>query len=281
MKTLIIGAGGQLGSALCEAFSDTDVIRAEIDEGDVRIDVADADELHETVCKRIRPDAIVNTAAAHDVARCEKEPAWAFAVNAVGAFNVARASNQCGARLIHISTDYVFGDGIEGRPFVESDLPEPLSVYGASKLAGEHLVAAQCRNHCIVRTAGLYGLAPCKGKAGENFVLRMLRGARAELRVVDDEFTTPTYTTCLSRQIRVLAEEGAPGLYHVTCQGGCSWHEFAKAIFEEAGKEAALRAVSRSEFPSLVRRPRFSVLDNRRLREQGLDVMPHWRVALS
>ncbi len=280
MRVLIIGAEGQLGTALCAAFADTDLVRAELDGGDVRIDVTDEDRLRDVVGRDVRPGLVINTAAAHDVARCEREPDWAFAINATGARNVAVACRACGARLVHISTDYVFADSPESRPLVESDLPAPLNVYGVSKLAGEHLIAATLADHCIVRTAGLYGLAPCRGKAGDNFVLRMLHSAETELRVVDDEFTTPTYASSLARQIRLLAEKGEPGVYHATCQGGCSWYEFAKAIFEETGKQPTLKAVKRDCLQSPVKRPRFSVLENRRLQAQGLDIMPTWRDAL-
>jgi dTDP-4-dehydrorhamnose reductase len=280
MKVLVIGAGGQLGSSICEVFADARVFRAEPDSEEILIDVTDAEGMREAIVERVRPDVVVNTAAAHDVVRCENNPAWAFAVNASGAMNVAKACAQIEARLLHVSTDYVFGDGVAGRPFTESDSPIPLSVYGASKFAGECLIAAYCPNYCVVRTAGLYGLAPCKGKSGENFVRKMLAGADKELRVVDDEFTTPTYTLALARQMRVLAEKGAPGVYHATCQGECSWFEFAETIFLESGVSAHVTPVARDCFPSAVKRPRRSVLDNRRLREQGLDIMPHWRDAL-
>jgi len=279
MKVLVIGSEGQLGTALCEAFADTDVIRADIFGADIQLDVSDRDSLHEAVCG-LSPNLVINTAAAHDVSRCENDPAWAFAINATGASNVAVACTACGARLIHISTDYVFGETQEGVPLVESDTPVPLNVYGASKLAGEHLVAADCANHCIVRTAGLYGLAPCRGKSGENFVVRMLHQAGQELRVVNDEFTTPTYTASLARQIRLLAERGEPGIYHATCQGACSWFEFAQAIFEESGQTPVLSPVTRDAFPSPVSRPSYSVLENRYLQSQGLDIMPAWRDAL-
>jgi dTDP-4-dehydrorhamnose reductase len=224
MKVLIIGAGGQLGTALCGAFDDTDLVRADLHDGDVLLDVTDERGVQGAILQDLKPNVVINTAAAHDVPRCEEDPEWAFAVNAIGARNLALACRSCSARLVHISTDYVFGDSPLSRPLVESDLPAPLNVYGASKLAGEHLIAAYSKDYCIVRTAGLYGLAPCRGKPGDNFVRSMLRRARAgeELRVVDDEFTTPTYTEPLARQIRLIADRCEPGIYQLArvCGGG-------------------------------------------------------------
>lgn len=279
MRVIVIGSQGQLGTALCEVFADTDLVRADILGADVELDVSSRDSLCEIICG-LHPDLVINTAAAHDVNRCEDDPAWAFAINATGASNAALACTACGARLIHISTDYVFGETREGVPLLETDMPTPLNVYGASKLAGEYLVAADCDNHCTVRTAGLYGLAPCLGKSGVNFVIRMLQQAEQELRVVNDEFTTPTCTAPLAQQIRLIAERGEPGLYHATCQGGCSWFEFAQAIFEESGQAATLSPVTRDAFPSPVKRPSYSVLENGHLQAQGLDIMPPWRDAL-
>jgi dTDP-4-dehydrorhamnose reductase len=282
MKVLIIGAGGQLGTALCGAFGDTDLVRADLHDGDVLLDVTDGSRVRDVILHDLKPNVVINTAAAHDVPRCEEDPEWAFAVNAIGARDLALACQSRGARLVHISTDYVFGDSPLSRPLVESDLPAPLNVYGASKLAGEHLIAAYSENYCIVRTAGLYGLAPCRGKPGDNFVRSMLRRARAgeELRIVDDEFSTPTYAEPLARQIRLIAEKCEPGVYHATCQGSCSWHEFAAAILEEAGLEAKLTPIARDSLSSPVKRPRYSVLDNVHLKDQGLDIMPPWREAL-
>jgi dTDP-4-dehydrorhamnose reductase len=182
---------------------------------------------------------------------------------------------------VHVSTDYVFGEG-GTRPYVETDLPAPLNVYGASKLAGEHLLAAECEDYIIARTSAIYGVAPCRGKGGRNFVDLMLHLAstRPEVKVVTDEIISPTYTYALAKQLRLVAELGEPGLYHVTCNGECSWHEFAKAIFEETGVAVKLLETTSEDFPSPVRRPRYSVLQNKHLQDQGLDIMPKWRDGL-
>lgn len=281
MRVLVIGAEGQLGIALCAAHADATVVRADLDGDGHLVDLVD-DAAVRRLLEDTRPDVVYNAAAAHNVPRCEAHPDEAFAVNASGVAHLARACHAAGARLVHVSTDYVFG-GARATPYVESDSPMPLSVYGASKLAGEHLAAAYCPDHVICRTAALYGPAACRAKeGGRNFVDLMLHLAqtRPEVRVVCDEFTTPTPTGPLARQMRLLAERGAPGLYHTTCQGACSWHAFAQAIFEEAGVDTPLVAVPASEFPSPVRRPAYSVLENAHAQTQGLDVMPAWRAAL-
>jgi len=281
MKTLVIGAEGQLGTDVCAAFADGEVLRAGLSCGELRIDIADAAAVSRLIANDLRPDVVVNTAAFHNVPLCEQDPASAWAVNASGAKYLAAACHEAGARLIHIGTDYVFGNGGK-QPYTESDREAPLSTYGASKLAGEHLIAAECANHCIVRSSGLYGAAPCKAKGGRNFVQLMLHLAaeRGEVKVVSDERVSPTYTVALAKQIRVIAEKAEPGLYHATCGGECSWHEFARAIFDEAGVEVNLLEATQADFPSPVKRPDYSILENARLQAQSLDVMPHWRDAL-
>jgi dTDP-4-dehydrorhamnose reductase len=281
MKTLVIGADGQLGTDVCKAFEDTELCRAGISGGDVELDITMQGDVQSLIAKDLRPDVVVNTAAFHNVPQCEEEPENAYAVNATGARYLAIACHAAGARLIHLSTDYVFGNG-GTRPYTESDREAPLSTYGASKLAGEHLVAAECEDHCIVRGSGLYGAAPCKAKGGMNFVQLMLHlgSERDEVKVVTDERVSPTYTVALAKQIRVIAETAEPGLYHATCNGECSWNEFAAAIFEASGTDVKLLDATQADFPSPVKRPDFSILENAHLQAQGLDVMPHWRDAL-
>lgn len=281
MRTLVIGSEGQLGTDVCAAFGDVDLCRADVEGGDVTLDITDERAVRTVVVDDFRPDVIVNTAAFHNVPLCEEEPAKAYAVNAIAARHVAIAAHAVGARLIHVSTDYVFGNG-GTLPYVETDREAPLSTYGASKLAGEHLIAAECPDHVIVRGSGLYGAAPCRAKGGRNFVQLMLHLAaeRGEVRVVTDEHVSPTYTVPLAAQIRVLAERGEPGVYHATCDGECSWYEFAQAIFEETATEVKLLGATQEDFPSPVKRPDYSILANAHLRAQQLDQMPHWRDAL-
>lgn len=281
MKILVIGAEGQLGRDIVRVLSAYEVVQADLEGAPVTLDIRDASAVQTQIVHAIKPNLVVNLAAAHNVPQCEADPALAFQVNALGAGNLARACQNAGARLIHISTDYVFGKGFQN-PIPEDALPRPLSAYGASKLAGEHLIAAWHDDYIIVRAAALYGAAPCRAKHGQNFVKLMLDLAesKGEVRVVTDEITTPTSTAALARQVLVLVERGATGLYHATCQGECSWHAFARAILDLSGSNAKLVEATSSDFPSGASRPAYSVLDNRRLREQGLDRMPHWRDAL-
>jgi len=281
MKVLVIGSDGQLGTDVCLTFRDAELFCAGLTGGDVRLDIANEADVR-ALLDRVRPEIVVNTAAFHNVPKCEEEPEAAYAANAIGARNLAVACQQTDSRLIHVSTDYVFGNG-GARPYVETDREAPLSTYGASKLAGEHLIAAECQNHCIVRSSGLYGAAPCKAKGGRNFVQLMLflAAERGEVKVVTDEIVSPTYTVDLAKQIRVIAEQAEPGLYHATSQGQCSWFEFASSIFEQTGTEVNLLPATSADFPSPVKRPDFSILQNKHLQDQGLDVMPHWRDALS
>ncbi len=281
MKILIIGAEGQLGTELCGEFAGDDLARADLDGAGHHVDVRDCAAVRGLV-EKLHPDVVINTAAAHNVAQCEADPALAFNVNALGVWNLAEACRTCRARLVHISTDYVFGRDEQRRPYVETDLPGPVNVYGASKLAGEYLITASGVERIIVRSAALYGTAPCRAKGGRNFVTTMLELAQTkpEVRVVTDEVTTPTFAADLARQIRVLAVKGEPGLYHATCQGACSWYEFAQAIFEERGIKTPLIPAHAEDFPSPVRRPAYSVLENRHAQQQGLDIMPPWREAL-
>lgn len=281
MKVLIIGAMGQLGSDLCAVYADSELCKADLDGDGYRLDICHAGKVRELITETVKPNLVINCAAAHNVPQCEKTPELAYAVNATGARNVAAACHEAGARMMHVSTDYVFGYGAT-RPYVETDLPQPLSAYGASKLAGEHLIAAECPNHIIVRTAAIYGEAECRAKGGDNFVRLMLRLAatKPEVKVVTDEFTTPTYTLALAGQMRVLATKGEQGLYHATCQGACSWYEFAEAIFEETNTGVKMVKATSADFQSEVKRPSYSVLENKRAEAQGLSIMPHWRDAL-
>jgi dTDP-4-dehydrorhamnose reductase len=243
------------------------------------LDIADADAVGATL-RRLEPKVVVNTAAFHNVPRCEEQPDLAFAVNATAPLNLARTCTAIGARLVHVSTDYVF-DGAKRAPYVEADRPSPLNVYGISKVAGEQAVLAY-GDHQVVRSSGLYGLRPCRAKGG-NFIDTMYRVAaeKPEVRVVDDEILTPTFTGDLAAQIRVLALEGSPGLYHVTAGGSCSWYEFARAIFELGAFTTPLHPSSGNGAPGPVRRPSYSVLENAALARLGIDRMRPWRDALA
>ncbi|HOD50981.1 MAG TPA: dTDP-4-dehydrorhamnose reductase [Candidatus Hydrogenedentes bacterium] len=281
MKVLVIGAAGQLGRDVSRVFQDATLIEADLSGAKVPLDLCDPERVRALIADELRPDIVINTAAAHNVPECEKDPAQAFAVNASGVRDLARICHHARARLVHISTDYVFGNGAR-RPYVETDAPAPLNVYGASKVAGEYLAAAECRDLLIVRTSAIYGHAPCRAKGGKNFVELMLHLAatKGAVKVVTDEVVSPTFTLALARQIRLAVEKAEPGVYHATSQGECSWFDFARAIFEETNTRVRLDKATSADFPSPVRRPDYSVLDNKHLREQGLDIMPGWRESL-
>ncbi len=275
---MLIGARGQLGRDLeAAAQADGHVV---VPRTHAELDVRDAAAVEAQVAAE-RPEAVISTAAFHHVETCERQPEEAFATNALGALNLARACQRHGAMLMHFSTDYVF-DGEQRTPYLESDRPRPLNAYGMSKLAGEYLLAANCQRYFIVRTTGLYGVAGSAGKGG-NFVETMLKKAAAgeRIRVVHDQVLTPTYTVDLAaRVIELLATERF-GIYHATNEGQCSWFEFAAKIFALAGLHPDLTPVDSAAFASSVRRPHYSVLAKEQLRAAGLAPMPQWEDTLA
>jgi dTDP-4-dehydrorhamnose reductase len=278
MKVAVIGANGQLGMDVSEGFvRNGDDVRPLTH---AEVDIASADSVCRTMAE-INPEVIVNTAAMHNVESCEQEPLKAYAVNALGARNLARTARELGAVLIHVSTDYVF-DGAKKEPYLEDDAAAPLNVYGNSKLAGEAFIRAETDKHFILRTSALYGSSPCRAKGGRNFVELMLKLAkeRDELRVVDDEVVSPTSTVELSRQIVLLSRTDKFGLYHATSEGSCTWYGFARKIFEIANTKVNLVIARPNEFPSKVRRPKYSVLENHGLTAMGINSFRSWEQGL-
>ncbi|MCL0074340.1 dTDP-4-dehydrorhamnose reductase [Dehalococcoidia bacterium] len=232
---------------------------------------------------RHRPHVVINTAAYVRVDDCETEQDRAFSVNALGARNVAVVTQEIGAKLVHISTDYVFGGESKPRttPYTEFDTPTPPNLYGKSKLAGEDLVQHLCARHFIIRSSGLFGVAGASGKGG-NFVETMLRLAkeRDELRVVNDQIFSPTYTKDLARKIAQLIDTEYYGIFHISNKGSCSWDEFAKEILRLAGLKTPIIPITSDQYPQKAERPCFSVLDNCHLRLLGMDDMKPWQEAL-
>lgn len=279
MTVAVIGANGQLGS---------DVVTAFIGNGDRVVALTHADiELSDYESIRAclassQAEFVVNTAAMHDVEQCERDPEKAFAVNAIGVRNLALATKESGAVLVHFSTDYVF-DGKKSAPYVEEDAPVPLNVYGNSKLAGECFVRTLNPRHFVLRTSAIYGKQPCRAKGGLNFVELMLKlgRERGRVRVVNNEFVSPTPTADLARQVVALRNSSAYGLYHATAEGSCSWHEFAKHIFETANLPVQVDVAAPSEFPAKVPRPLYSVLENRQLKSEGLSKFQSWEAGLA
>jgi dTDP-4-dehydrorhamnose reductase len=277
-RILLIGAGGQLGSDLRHALpADALVPLTRAD-----LDITDRDAVAATLADT-RPAWVINTAAFHRVDDIEtKDGARAFAVNEVAVGQLADACSRVGARLLHLSTDYVFGGGPPG-PYAEDAPPAPLSVYGASKLAGEVLVRRVSPRHVIVRSSGLYGVAGSAGKGG-NFVETMLRLASEgrTIRVVDDQVSAPTYTADLARAIAGLVAVDPPGgIYHLTSSGACSWFEFASHTFKLLRLAPDLRPTTSREFGAPARRPPNSVLRNARAGALGLLPLRPWPDALA
>ncbi len=275
MVVVIVGATGQLGRELVKVFAAE--ATAALTHTD--LDITDADATRERIVS-LRPDVVINAAAYNAVDKAESEMAQAFAVNAFGTRNLALACRECGAALVHVSTNYIF-DGQKNEPYEVDDLPAPLSVYGASKLAGEHLIRATWERNYIVRTSAVFGLAGMQRATG-NFVESMLRRAQQmpELRVVNDQTMSPTYAVDLAAAIKAIVETGAYGTYHVTNSGACTWYEFARAIFDLADVATPLYPISTEEFPVPARRPRYSVLSHASLHAIGVSSPRHWRAAL-
>ena len=277
--TLVLG-GGQLAFDLQRAWKRHHPEDALVALGHADVDVADLASVRAALGAQ-EPGLVVNTAAYNRVDEAEGALDRALAVNATGAGNVAVACREVDAVLVHVSTDYVFSGRVR-RPHVEGDPVDPVNVYGASKAAGEMLVRCLLPRHFIVRSSGLYGVAGSSGKGG-NFVETMLGLARSgrDIRVVDDQVLTPTPTAALAEQIALLTTTDAYDTYHATCQGECSWYDFAAEIFRRAGLHPPLQRQSSAQLGAKARRPAYSVLENAALRRLGLDVLPDWRDGLA
>jgi dTDP-4-dehydrorhamnose reductase len=314
MKVLVTGANGQLGTDLIKTLKDQEVIP--LTHADV--DITDYKAIKE-VCTAKKPDVIINTAAYVRVDDCETNQDLAYRVNALGARNMAVVAEGIGAKLVHISTDYVFGGenesnpsmsplgkgrgtnpsesplekgrGNEGnssvdnyserKPYTEFDKPVPLNVYGKSKLAGEELVRDFCRKYFIVRSSGLFGVAGSSGKGG-NFIETILRLAkeRDKLTVVDDQIFSPTYTPDLAAKIVELINTELYGIYHITNSGSCSWYEFAKEALRLVGSKTPIVPITSDQYPQKAKRPSYSVLGNYQLKLTGMGDLPTWQEGL-
>jgi len=272
-RILITGAKGLLGRTLVRQWSDKYTLIA-TDRDD--LDITDANACTSRIAHE-RPDMVVHCAAYTAVDRCESEREDAFRLNAIGSANVAVASHRVGARMIAISTDYIFS-GEASRPYNEWDEPEPRTVYGASKLAGESAVRAHCPDHVIARIAWLYGAG------GPSFVHTMLRLGEQTgdpLRVVADQIGNPTSTDAVAVGLTHLIEHDIAGTVHLTCAGETSWHGFTEEILRLRGLHRSLQPCTTAEFPRPAPRPANSRLDKMALRLHGLPPMPSWQDALA
>jgi len=277
MKVAIIGSNGQLGSDLLETFTRHRHKVAGLTHAEIDVDQIVSVR---TVLGEIRPEVVLNTAAFHNVPKCEEDPARAFSVNSIGALNVAQVCDELRSANVYFSTDYVF-DGKKKSPYKESDLPNPLNIYAGTKLLGEYNTLNYCSRGYVIRISGIYGRVPCRAKGG-NFITTMLRLAREkpEVKVVTDEILTPTPTSEIASKSLQIFNSGAYGLYHLTCEGGCSWYEFARVIFDTLSLETPLLPATVADFPSSVKRPFYSILENDQYKKLDLPSMPHWKDAL-
>ena len=275
MRILITGARGQLGSDLWRSLTGHELIPCTHAE----LDVTEKHRVY-ALMKDRRPDAVINAAAYHRVDECESRPDKTFDVNAFGPWHLAMACRMYGAKLVHISTNFVF-DGTSDLPYREDDLPLPLNVYGTAKLSGEHLVRSTWDRHFIIRTTGLYGHSGGGGK-GYNFVEAMIRAGmeRREVVVVSDQVMSPTASADLAQALGELVMTDAYGTYHVTSGGACSYFDFARTIFQKTGIETAVKPTSTESYGAPAARPLYTVLDNSRIRSLGIAEMPPWEDAL-
>lgn len=277
MKFLLTGRTGQVGSALEPALAPLGEVRAFDRQG---LDLLDAQSVREAIAAA-GPDVIVNAAAYTAVDSAERERERAFAVNGQAVAELARQAKSIDALLIHFSTDFVY-DGGKRAPYVESDAPAPLNVYGQSKLAGDRAIAASGCRHFIFRTSWVYG------PSGRNFLRAILAAAatKPELRVVDDQHGAPTSSGAIAAAVaQVLANPGhsrqASGVYHLSAAGETTWHGFAAAILQGRGLTTPLAAIRSDEYPTAARRPKYSVLDNAKLGAAFGVALPDWRHGLA
>ena len=273
MKVVITGAKGQLGLEIIKQLKQISTYEV-IATDRTNLNIVDINQVEEIINKE-KPDVVINCAAHTAVDLCETDIENAYKINALGPRNLAIACEKVGAKLVQVSTDYVF-DGNGNKPYREDDITCPNSIYGSSKLMGEEFTKQFCSKYFIVRTAWLYG-------EGNNFVRTMLKLAETnkELNVVDDQIGSPTSTVDLAKAIINLINTEYYGTYHGTCEGQCSWYDFAKKIFELKNIDIKVNPVSSEEFKRPAPRPAYSVLDNFMFKLVGLNSFRNWEDALN
>ena len=274
-KIALIGADGQLGSELGKVLDDQEIYSFYYPE----FDVTDTAKTSQTI-RSLSPDVIINTAAYHRVDECEGHPEESFAVNTIAVRELACLCRELDAAFVHFSTDYVF-DGRKQTPYVEDDFPNPLNLYAVSKLAGEYFVRNIPKKYFLIRTCGLFGEAGCIGK-GTNFVDTMISMEKRgkTIRVVNDQWVTPTSAYELAQKVHELLQTTHWGLYHMTNEGECTWFEFARTIFKLMGSEIRIEAVDSLTYGAKARRPAYSVLENRNAKKIGITPFSRWETAL-
>lgn len=282
MKIMVIGSTGQLGADLVAALPQAG-LQALAVSGRQDMDITNT-AAFAAFLDQHRPDAVINTAAFHNVDLCESQPDSAYQVNTIAVRGLAVECQKRGILLFQIGTDYVMDGPPDSKPLPESAAVHPKSIYALTRFGGDCMTLTHAPTMgYVVRTCGLFGLAGCKLKGGLNFVDTMITAARAgkPMRVVADQIVAPTPTDDLAEQLILMIQRRPdPGLYHAVSHGQCSWHEFACTALTLAGLDHPIAPVSSDEFAAPAHRPSYSVLDNARLRYLGLDIMTDWRSGL-
>jgi dTDP-4-dehydrorhamnose reductase len=282
MRVVVIGSSGQLGVDLMAALH---AARHEAIgyAGRAELDITKPEAVDAALSK-CSPDAVINTAAFHHVDLCEQQPVDAYATNVLAVKHLAQQCEKRGILFMQIGTDYVMEGSPKDQPLPEDAPVAPASIYAVTRFGGDRMTLAHApTTGYVVRTCGLFGVAGCKLKGGQNFVDTMVAGAKAgkRLRVVSDQIVAPTPTDDLAAQLAlILDKQPGPGLYHAVAHGQCSWYEFAKRALELAGVPHFIEPVASITYDAPAKRPAYSVLDNRRLRSLGLDRMGPWETGL-
>jgi len=277
-KVLVLGSGGQLGVELVREAGTAGLAVTALSRS--ALDITNAEAVEEKVAAA-DPDVVINSAAYNMVDVAEEEPLAAYQVNALAVRNIAMACRHVDARLVHFSTDYVF-DGTAGRAYTEADLVHPLGAYAVSKLAGEHYALAYLDRALVIRVSGVFGPAGAR-TARSNFVELMLRLAAGgkDIRVVEDHVASPSYAPAIASRTFQALKLGVTGVLHMGGGRAISWYQWAKMIFEKAGLNPPLKATDEREYRTAARRPKFSALENTRMRELEIDAMPPLEEALA
>lgn len=277
-KIAIIGANGQLGSDIYLRLKENYNVIPLIHKN---IEITQLDSV-DSCLNKINPDIIINTSAYLDLNKCEKNPEKAFLFNGIGPRNLSIWCKGNDCILVHISTDYVF-DGQKNKPYLENDCTRPLNTYGVTKLTGELYISSILEKYVIIRTTGLYGKHPCRGKSSKNIVETFLELIENKeiVKFGGEEICTPTFTENLAEQINRIIKINEFGIFHATNEGFCSWFEFGEEIIKQTKSKTKLVKRERKESASNIIRPKYTVLENKYLNNLGINRMLDWKVALS
>ena len=277
-KIIVTGCNGQLGRAINQVYagdSAYELVNTDVVSGDgiTSLNITDVDQVL-SFAREVKPYAIINCAAHTNVDKCETDGDNAYKINAIGPRNLSIAATETGAKIIHVSTDYVF-EGNGTKPYTEFDATNPVSMYGRTKLAGENFVKEFAKDYFIIRTAWLYG-------DGKNFAKTMLTLSETHdtLRVVNDQIGSPTSASELAKAIKFLEPTENYGLFHGTCEGVCSWADFAAEVLRLAGKDTVVQGITTEEYNSATKRPAYSVLENYMLKLTSDYMFADWHDAI-